>query len=103
MIVEISPDDCAVSAKTIKGTTMYEQNAYLHFTGKPFPLPFKLNVKSGAAGYEPGKYTLSPDSVRCNQYGALEFDRYNMSLVKISDKGLSENSTKDSTTTPPGK
>lgn len=102
MIVEISPDDCVVSAKTIKGNTMYEQNAYLHFDGKPHPLPFKLTVRSGSAGYEPGSYTFSPDSVRCNNFGALEFDRYNMSLIRVQgDINSPEISTMDSTTAPP--
>ena len=43
---------------------IFEQTAYLHTAGKPYPVEFKITLPQDRKGqpYEEGMYTLSPDS-----------------------------------------
>jgi hypothetical protein len=91
MHVEIVAGHCEVQSRsfqTDKGAReAHEQPAYLHLPGAPFPLPFRLSLDSPASAYGPGTYVFSPDSVRTNNFGALEFNRFNMKLIKANIKG----------------
>lgn len=89
MHVEIVQGNCSVNTRQFvaqgKDRTAYDQPAFLHIPGSPYPLPFKLSLNSVTDAYAPGTYVFTPDSVRTNQYGQLEFNRFSMSLVKCHD------------------
>ena len=63
---------------------VHEQPAFLHIPGSPYPLPFSISLDSAASAYAPGQYVFSPDSVRTNQYGQLEFNRFGMRLIRAN-------------------
>lgn len=48
---------------------IYEQTAYLHQGGKPYPTEFRLTLARDRKGqpYEPGFYALHPDSFYVDQ------------------------------------
>lgn len=66
-----------------------DQPAYLHFPNLPYPMPFKISLDSPASAYPPGFYQFSPDSVRTNNYGQLEFNRFGMTLIPIPTRSES--------------
>jgi hypothetical protein len=93
MYVEIVAGHCQVQSRTMpdgKGgeRAIHDQPAYLWMPGAPFPLPFVISLRSAADVYAPGEYVFSPESVRTNNFQALEFNRFNMRLLpaKITDK-----------------
>ena len=87
MHIEITETDGGVNTRnfnTDQGPRQrHEQQAYLHQPGSAYPLPFKIEVSERNSAYAPGWYTLTPDSIRTNQYGALEFNRFSMRLVRV--------------------
>lgn len=88
MHIELLAGDCEVKSRTFeregKTNSVHEQRAYLHQPGLPYPLPFSISLRSAADAYGPGTYVFHPDSIRTNAYGALEFNRFGMRLVKAN-------------------
>lgn len=58
-----------------------EQEAAFTVPGADWPKPFRLSLGEAEA-YEPGQYTLAPESYHVNEYGALELRR--VTLVKLA-------------------
>lgn len=87
MHIEIlgGPESITTRSYTRDGQQMTNtsQQAYLFFPGQQFPLPFKMAINSAPEAYPAGKYVLHPDSVRTNQYGQLEFARFDMKLLPL--------------------
>ncbi len=86
MHVELLSDNCAVrsrsfSSKDGKEMTVHEQSGYLWMPGAPYPMPFTIPVQNPSAAYAPGTYVFSAESVRTNNFGNLEFNRFGMKLV----------------------
>lgn len=57
-----------------------EQEAAFSVPGHDWPQPFRVPLGQAEA-YEPGTYTLAPESYHVNEYGSLELRR--ISLVKL--------------------
>ncbi len=70
--------------RTNKGNVIVKQQAALD-QGKDYPLVFDLVVGNAQEvnPYPEGKYDLDPGSLRVNQFGSLELDRFNVRLVAI--------------------
>lgn len=60
-----------------------KQQAYLHFDGQPYPLPFVLSIDEGHDGYEKGDYVFDSTSFATDKYGKLAF-AFNTPLVASS-------------------
>lgn len=69
--------------------TVYEQPAYLWMPGAPYPLPFTLPLDSLAGAYAPGNYVFGPGSIRTNNFGQIEFNRFGLELVRANVDGKS--------------
>jgi Helix-destabilising protein len=56
-----------------KGVTRtgHKQNGYAHLPGKPFPIEISLRVDEPGKVYQPGVYTLSPDSFYIDRFGSI--------------------------------
>lgn len=85
MKIEITTHDGQLQSNQRKdGGTSHSQRAYLH-VGGAYPIGFTLNLNSPMP-YQAGFYTFGAESIRVNQYGALEFARYGMSLVPLNNE-----------------
>jgi hypothetical protein len=89
MHVEIVSGNCDVRSRSFTTKDggqrqVHEQPAFLHVPGSPYPLPFSLSLDTAAAAYGPGTYVFAPESIRTNQYGQLEFNRFGMRLIRAN-------------------
>lgn len=89
MHVELLPDNCAVRSRSFtskdgKPMEVHEQSAYLWMPGAPYPMPFTIPVQNPSAAYAPGTYVFAAESVRTNNFGQLEFNRFGMQLVRAN-------------------
>lgn len=64
-----------ISKRTGQPYTMYEQLAYLHQEGEPYPTPMKITLNKNDHGhpvpYAPGYYSLAPQSFYVDRFGGL--------------------------------
>lgn len=88
MHIEIVAGNCEVRSRqfqTERGArSVHEQPAYLHMPGMAYPLPFTISLNTAADAYAPGNYVFAPESLRTNNYGQLEFNRFGMRLVRVN-------------------
>ena len=71
-----------------KSRQMRHQVAYLHKIdgyGEEQSIQARIPLGSDQAPYVPGEYYLSSASLRVNQYGDLELDRFNIDLIPVSE------------------
>lgn len=61
-----------VSKRTQKPYNIREQEAYLHRADKPYPVAMKIALGDQAHAYQPGFYTLAPESFFVGRFGDLE-------------------------------
>jgi len=77
------------SKKTGELFTVYSQVGWLD-KGDEYPVKVEVplervhNARGHRDPYEPGFYTLHPDSMQVSRFGSLEIDRYNIQLSLLS-------------------
>lgn len=65
------------AAKTGKAYSIDEQTGWAHLcdkSGNPHPYPVRVQIalENGQDPYQPGLYTLAPESLYANRYGQIE-------------------------------
>lgn len=67
--VEITGKNRTINLKD--GRSFQAQEAYAVLPGQKYPARIEVLPPKGQAPYEPGEYTIGPDSFYVNQYGSL--------------------------------
>jgi len=93
MLIEIFPENAQKCVKNVKGNNYYYQRAYLILSTTKFPVEFELSLNDSAPANLPGRYSLSDSSFRVNQYGSLEINRFDMTLVPVVENIVSQKKT----------
>lgn len=80
-----------VSARTGKPYTIREQDGYAHTCdrhGKPNPYPVRLAISlaDDQPPYQPGLYTLAPESLYTNRFNQLEISPVLKPMVAAQPK-----------------
>lgn len=83
--IEVFAGDDKILSRTAGGKTYHYQQGYLHKPSLRFPLPFQIPLTKDTRPYPTGCYTLSPESVRINQYQSLELTKFSLELIPLVD------------------
>jgi hypothetical protein len=75
-------DSRSIKLKDGSPRILYSQKAFLN-KGGPFPVEFSIGVESPSLAYPVGDYGLHLDCIKVNKFGKLEFDAYDLKLVKL--------------------
>tara|TARA_B100001146_G_C16069620_1_gene385845 strand:- start:468 stop:743 length:276 start_codon:yes stop_codon:yes gene_type:complete len=74
-MIEITTSEVFVKSGTSKRTgqpySIREQNGYMHKKGTPYPEKIKITLGDNDAPYQPGNYTLHPESFFVDRFGSL--------------------------------
>lgn len=81
--VEVFAGDDRLLSRTAGGKTYYYQQGYLHKPSQRFPVAFQIPLTKDSRPYASGCYTLSPESVRINQYQSLELTKFSLELLPL--------------------
>lgn len=77
--IEVKSDEFEVFSGTSKRTgnpySIKKQQAYAHLPGKPYPSEISISLADDQEPFKPGNYTLSPESLKINNWGNLEIGR----------------------------
>lgn len=69
--------------------TIFSQVCFLHLNGRKYPIQFYAPIDSLGSAYPAGEnYTFAPESFSVNQFGSLEFSRFDMALVDAKSTSL---------------
>lgn len=73
-----------VSGTSQKGKpfSFYKQDAYAHLPGEPYPIRVEISHDKSEQAYQPGMYTILPDSFYVDRFNSLTLGRLNLQQVR---------------------
>ena len=86
MLIEIYPEDSVKLVRHVRSTNknFFYQKAYAHKQGTKFPVEIQISLEESQSPYTPGRYQISDESYKVNNFGRLELDPFRLSLIPVA-------------------